>query len=257
MYAAPATRRGYEDHFASDSSSTQPLQVSTPIDIPPEQEEVTKESVNVAVAMADVLRDSKLKSSNKADETQKSQTVVAVLNVGKNETTLEEMENSGDLEMESDNLHHVEGDLKLSASYATKYEITNKSENSSIPKASLSAIDEEQLLSTTPISVVLSGESGQSLTEPTKAPDSGMGLLEVGNMSSEDGQTDNTSRRKASADEKAGKEKTTETVWIIREIFARNVAGTKHNRNTDFQLKIMLLLLVIIWRYQTEFSLLK
>lgn len=233
MYTAPVIRRGYEDHSASDSSSTGPLQVSIPIEIPPEPEEVTKESVEVAVVMADVLKDSKLKKINKTDETQKSQTIVAVLNVGKNGTSLEEMENSGNLEIESDDMHHEEGDIKLSASNATKYKIINKSENSSVSKASLSVMDEEQLLSTTPISVLLSENSGQSLTEPSKAPDSAMGLLEeVGNISSEDGRSGNTSRRNVSADEKARKEATTETVTIITEPFALNAAGTKHNRNT-------------------------
>jgi hypothetical protein len=82
--------------------------------------------VEVAVVMADVLKDSRPKHSNKTDQTQKSQTIVAVLNVGKNGTSLEEMENSGDLEIESDNLHYEEGDLKLSVSYATKYEIINE-----------------------------------------------------------------------------------------------------------------------------------
>lgn len=61
-------------------------QLSIPIDNPLELEEVTKESVEVA----------------------------------------EEMENSGDLEMESDNLRHEEADLKLSASSTTKYKIINK-----------------------------------------------------------------------------------------------------------------------------------
>jgi hypothetical protein len=183
--------------------------------------------------MADVLKDNKLKNNNKTDETQKSQTIVAVLNVGKNGTSLEEMENSGDLEIESDNLHHEEGGLKLSASNATKYEIINKSENSSVPKASLSAMDEEQLLSTTPISVLLSEDSGQSLPEPIKAPDSAMGLLEeVGNISSEDGRSGNTSRRNVSADEKARIEATTETVKIITEPFSVSASGAKHNRNT-------------------------
>jgi hypothetical protein len=74
--------------------------------------------------------------------------------------------------IQSDNLHHEEGDLKLSASNITKYEKTNKSENSSVPTAKLSATDEEQLLSATQISIPLSKESGQSLTEPTKAPNS-------------------------------------------------------------------------------------
>jgi hypothetical protein len=233
MYAAPVIRRGYEDHSASDSSSTGPLQVSLPIDIPPEPEEVTKESVEDAVVMADVLKDSKIKNSNKTDETQKSQTIVAVLNVGKNGTSLEELENSGDLEVESDNLHHEEGDLKLPASNATKYEVINESEYSSVPKASHSTMEEKQVLSATSVSVLLSEESGQSLAEPTKAPDSAMGLLEeVGNVSSEDGRSGNTSRRNASADEKARKEATTETITVIREPSAGSATGTKHNRNT-------------------------
>jgi hypothetical protein len=246
MYAAPVNRRGYEDHSASDSSSTGPLQVSIPINIPPEPEEVTKESVEVAVVMADVLKEARPKNNNKTDETEKSQTIVAVLNVGKNGTSLEEMENSGDLEMESDNLHHEEGGgLKLSASNTTKYEIMNESENSSVPKASLSAMDEEQLLST-PLSVVLPEASGESLLESIKAPDSAMGLLEeVGNMSSEVGRSGNTSRRNVSTDEKTRKEATTETVKIITEPLAVIATGTKHNKNktneclsqTDVQVK--------------------
>jgi hypothetical protein len=256
MYAAPVTHRGYEgyeeDPSTSDSSSTEPLQMSIAVDIPPEPEEVTKESVDLTVVMADVFRDSNVENSNETDETQKSRTVVAVLNVGKNETPLEEMENSGDLEMESDNLHHEEGDLKLSASNATKYEVINESEYSSVSKASLSTMDEKQLLSTTSISVLLSEESHQSLAEPTKPPDSAMGLLEeVGNVSSEDGRSENTTRRNASADENAKKEATTETVKIITEPREVNAVGTKHNRNRDFQLKIVLSLLVIIWRYQS------
>jgi septal ring-binding cell division protein DamX len=159
------------------------------------------------------------------------------------------MENSGDLEMDSDNLHHEEGDLKLSASRTTKYNIINKSENSSVPKASLSEMDEKELLSTTPISVLLSEHSGQSLTEPIKAPDSAMRLVEdVGNMSTEDGRAKTISQRNASADKRARKEATTETVTIITEPFAVNAAGTKHSKNRDFQLKRVLLLLVIIWR---------
>lgn len=183
MYATPVIHRGHEDHSASDSSSTGPLQVSIPIDIPPEPEEVTKESVEVAVVMADVLKDSRPKNSNKTDETQESQTIVAVLNVGKNGTSLEDM-------------------------------------------------DEEQFLST-PTSVLLSEESDQTLTEPTVAPDSAMELLEeVGNMSPEDGGSRNTSRRNVSADEKARKEATTETVTIIAEPFVVSATDTKDNRNT-------------------------
>jgi hypothetical protein len=233
MYAAPVIRRGYEDPSASDSSSTGPFQVSIPIEIPPEPEEETKESVEVAVVMADVLKDSKPKNSNKTNETGKSQTIVAVLNVGKNGTSLEEIENSSDLEMESDNLHHEDGDLNLPASNATKYEIINKSENSSVPKSSLSVTDEEQLLSTTPMSVLLSEDSGQALPEPIKPPDSAMGLLEeVGNISYEDGRSGNTSRRNVSADEEVRKEAATETVPIITEPVVLSATGTKRTRNT-------------------------
>ena len=91
MYAAPVVQQEYEDLSASDSTSTGPLQVSLPIDNPPEPEEETEESVEVAIVMADVLKSDQLKKNNKANETEKSQTVVAVLNVGKNETSLEEI----------------------------------------------------------------------------------------------------------------------------------------------------------------------
>jgi hypothetical protein len=243
--------RGYEDHSVSDSSSAEPLQVSIPIDILPEPEEVTKELVEVDVVMADVLKDRKLKNSNETDETRKSQTVAAILNVGKNGTSIAEMKNSGDLEMEMDHFFH-EGDLELSASNATKYEIINKSESSSVPKASLSVMDEKQLLSTTPISVLLSEDSGQSLTEPIKATDSAVNLLEeVGNMRTEDGRSENASRRNVSAGEKVRIEATTETVTTITEPFAVNAAGAEHKRNTIFQLKIVLLLLGTIWHYKS------
>jgi hypothetical protein len=221
LYATPVIRRGYEDHSASDSSTTRPLHVSTPINIPPEPDGVPKESVEVA----------------------------------------EEMENSGDLGMESDSVHHEEGDLKLSASSATKYKIINKSKMSSVPKASLSEVDEKQLLSTTPISVLLSEDSGRSLRESIKATDAAVKLsVEVGNMSTEDGRSERSekrSRRDESASEKARKEATTESVTIIIEPFVVNVAGAKYNRNRDFLLEKVLFLLVIIWRYKTEFSLMK
>jgi hypothetical protein len=233
MYATPTNRRGYEDSSASDSSSTGPFQVSIPIDISPESEEVTEESVEVAVVMADVLEENKQKNNNKTDETQKSQTIVAVLNVGKNGTSLEEMDTSGDLEMESDKLHHEEGNLKLLASNATKYEIVKKNGSSSVPKESLSAVDEEQLLTTTPISVVVSEDSDEPLLEQMKAPDSAMELLEeVGSSSSENGRPANTSRRNVSDDEEARKEAATQTVPIIIEPVAVNVSATKHDRKT-------------------------
>jgi hypothetical protein len=251
MYAAPVIRRGYEDPSAFHSSSTGSLQVSIPTDIPPKPEEETKESVEGAVVAADVSKDIKLKNSNKTNETEKSQTIAAVLNVGKNVTSLEEIENYSDLEMESDNLQHEEGDLNLPASNATKYEIINKSENSSVPKASLSVTDEEQL-STTPMSVLLSEDSGQTLPESIKPLDSAMGLLEeVGSTSSEDGRSGNRSQRNVSVDEEARREASTETVQIIIEPVVISAAGTKHNRNNDFQLKTGLLLLAIIWRYHS------
>jgi hypothetical protein len=204
MYAAPVNRRGYDDSSVPDSSSSGPLQVSLPIDIPPQSEEVTKESVEVAVVMADLLQDSKLKNNNKTNEAQTSQTFVAVLNVGKNGSSLEEMENSGDLEVESHNLDLEDGNSKLLASNATKYEVINKSEISAVSKASVSAMDEEQILSTTPISVLVSEDNDESLLEPIREPDSAMGLLpEVANTSSEDGRPGNTSRRNLSDVEEA------------------------------------------------------
>jgi hypothetical protein len=238
--------RDHEDNSTPDSSSTGSLQLSKPIDMPPEPEEVTKESVEVAVVMADVLKDSYLKNSIKTDETQKSQTMGTVLNVGKNRTSLEEMKNFSDLEMESVNLHD-ERDLKLSSSNATKYKIINRSKSSSVPKANLSVMDEKQLSSTTPLSVLLWEKNRQSLTEPIKATDSAVKILEeVGNMSTEDGRSENASRRNGSPDENAREEATTETVTIVTEPFAVNAAGGERKRNRNFQLKRMLLLLGII-----------
>ncbi|PNF29978.1 hypothetical protein B7P43_G06963 [Cryptotermes secundus] len=194
-YATPVLRRGYEDHSASDSSSMGLLQRSIPFDIPPESEKLTKESADVAVVMTDVLKDNTHENSNKTNETQMSPTIVAVLNVGKNGTSLEDM-------------------------------------------------DEEQFLLTTPTSVLLSEESGQTLTEQTKAPDSALGLIEdVGNMSSEDGRPGNA--KNPSADEKAGKEETTETVTKTIELSVGNAAVTKYNRNRD-RLTMLLLLLVLM-----------
>jgi hypothetical protein len=60
-----------------------------------------------------------------------------------------------------------------------------------------------------------------------------------------------------SADKKARKEATTETITIITEPFAIHAAGTKHSKNRDFYLKRLLLLLIIIQRYKTEFRLMK
>jgi hypothetical protein len=233
MYATPVNRRGYDDSSVSDSSSSGPLKVSLPVGVPPESEEVSKESIEVAVVMADVLKDTKVKNNNKTDETQTPQTIVAVLNVGKNRTSLEEMDNSGDFEAESDNLHHDVGNLKLLPSNATKYEIVNKSDISSVSKASFSALEEEQILSTTPISVTVSEDSDESLLEPIKEPDSAVGLLEeVGNTNSEDGRQGNTSRRNVSDDQERRRETATATFKIITEPVAVNATGVKNNRKT-------------------------
>jgi hypothetical protein len=217
MYAAPAVRRGSGGISTSDSSSTGPLQVSIPIEIPPEPEEETKESVEVAVVMADVLKDNQLKNSNKKNETKKSQTIVAVWNVGKNGTSLDEIESSSDLEMESENLNFGKTDLKLITSDATKYKIVNKSENSTAPKTS--------------------DDSGQTLQETIKVPYSAMGLLEeVSNISSEDGRSGNTSRRNASADQEAKKEDTSESFPTATEavvVKVVNASGTKQIRNAS------------------------
>lgn len=229
MYAAPVNRRDHEDSSVSDSSSSGPLHVSIPIDIPPEPEEATKESIEVAVVMADLLQDSKLKNNNKTNDAQTSQTFVAVLNVGKNGSSLEEMDNSGDLEVESDNLHHEDVNPKLLTSNSTKYEIINKSEISSVSKASLSSMDEEQIVTTTPISVLVSEDNDESLLEPIMEPDSAMGLLkEVANTSAEDGRAGNTSRRNVSDEEEARKEATTGEVTII----TVKATGAEHNRET-------------------------
>jgi hypothetical protein len=50
-YATPVIRGGYENHPASDSSSTGLPQMPIPFDISPEPEEMTKESVDVADEM--------------------------------------------------------------------------------------------------------------------------------------------------------------------------------------------------------------
>jgi hypothetical protein len=213
MYATPVIRRGSEDL----SSSMGPLQVTIPIEIPPEPEEETKESVEVAVVMADVLKDNQLKNSDKKNETKKLDTIVAVLNVCKNETSLEEIESSSNLEMESEYHHFGETDLKLITSNATKYEVVNKSENSTAPKTSEDIV--------------------QTLPETIKAPFSAMELLEeVSNISSEDGRSGNTSRRNVSADQNAKKEVTAElfpTTTDVVVIKVANVAGNRRNRNTS------------------------
>ena len=230
MYAAPVVRHDYGDLSTSDSTSTGPLQVSLPIDTPPEPEEETEESVEVAIVMADVLKSDQLKKDNITNGTEMSQTVVAVLNVGTNETSLEEIRTSSDLEIRSDNCRLQGKDSQLATSNATKYEIINRSENSTIPKANLSLVDDEQLLSTSPTLTPLS-EDGRP--ETIKAPNTAMGLLEeVGNISSEDGRSGNTSRRNVSADQKSKKETTTEVTTTTVEAAILNVTQTMRNRST-------------------------
>lgn len=228
MYAAPVIRHDYGDLSTFDSTSTGPLQVSLPIDTPPEPEEETEESVEVAIVMADVLKSDQLKKDNKTSGTEMSQTVVAVLNIGKNETSLEEIKNSGDLEIGSDNFHLQGKDSQLAAYNATKYEIIKRSEISTTPILSL--VDDEQLLSTSPTLTPLSEEC---ILEPMKAPGTAMGLLEeVGNISSEDGRSGNTSRRNVSADQKAKKEITTEVASTTVEAVILSVTETVHDTNT-------------------------
>jgi hypothetical protein len=227
MYAAPVIRHDYVDLSTSHSSSTGPLQLSLPIDTSPEPEEETEESVEVAIVMADVLKRHQLKKNNKTNETEMSQAVVAVLNAGKNETSVEEIETSTDLEVGSGNFHLEDSQLLISN--ATKYEIINKSENSTIPQANVSLVDDEQLLLTLP-----TPQSEDSRAEVIKAPDTAMGLLEeVGNVSYEDGRSGNTSRRNASADQKAKKETTTtESAATTTEAVMGNVTDTVHSRNS-------------------------
>jgi hypothetical protein len=239
MYAAPVIRHDYEDLSTSDSTSTGPLQVSLPIDTPPalEPEEETEESVEVAIVMADALRSDQLKKNNKTNETEKSQTAVAVLNVGKNETSLEEIRTSTDLEIASGNFHLQDEDLQLATSNATKYEIINKSENSTTPKASLSLVDDEQLLLTSPTSPPLSVDSRP---EPMKATNTAMGLLEeVGNISSEGGRLGSTSRRNVSVDQKAKKEATTEKAMTTTEEVIVNVTVAVHDKNTTNSVNVL------------------
>lgn len=197
MYAAPPVRRGSgDDMSASDSSPSGPFQVPIPIDIPQEPEQETEESVEVAVVMADVLKDNRLIDNNKRNETKESQSIVAVWNVGKNGTSLEEIESSSDLENESEDLHFGETDLKLITSNDTKYKIVNKSENSTDAKTSSKVIN-------------------QTLEDTIKSPYSALGLLEeVSNVSSEDGRSGNTSRRNVS-----GNRDSAESIPITTEAF--------------------------------------
>jgi hypothetical protein len=215
MYAAPAVRRGSGNVSTSDSSSAGPLQVSLPLEIPPESEEETEESMEVSIVMADVLKDDQLENSDKKNDTEKLQTVVAVLNVGKNGTSLEEIESSSDFSMESDNPDFGKTDLKLNTSNATKYKVINQSENSTAQETS--------------------DDSAQTLPETIKAPFSAVGLLEVSNVSSEDGRSGNTSRRNVSADQGAKKEDTTELFLATTAAAVKllNKSGTKQNRNTS------------------------
>jgi len=228
MYAAPVVQHDYGDLSASDSSSTGPLQVSLPIDTPPAPEEETEESVEVAIVMADVLKSDQIQKDNKTNGTQMSQTVVAVLNVGKNETSLEEIRTSSDLEIGSGNFHLQGQDTQLTTYNATKYEIIKRSENSTTPNLSL--IDDEQLLSTSPTLTPLSEECRPV---PIKASGTAMGLLEeVGNISSEDGRSGSTSRRNVSADQKVKKETTTEVATTTIEAVILNATETVHVMNT-------------------------
>jgi len=228
MYAAPVVRHDYGDLSASDSTSTGPLQVSLPIDTPPEAEEETEESVEVAIVMADVLKSDELKKNNETNGTQMSQTLVALLNVGNNDTSLEEIRTSSDLEIGSDNFHLQGKDSQLATYNATKYEIIKRSESSTTPSVSL--VDDEQLLSTSPTLTPLSEECRP---EPMKASDTAMGLLdEVGNISSEDVRSGNTSRRNVSADQKAKKETTNEVATTTVESVILNVTETVQDRNT-------------------------
>lgn len=209
MYAAPPVRRGSgDDMSASDSSPSGPFQVPIPIDIPQEPEQETEESVEVAVVMADVLKDNRLIDNNKRNETKESQSIVAVWNVGKNGTSLEEIESSSDLENESEDLHFGETDLKLITSNDTKYKIVNKSENSTDAKTSSKVIN-------------------QTLEDTITSPYSALGLLEeVSNVSSEDGRSGNTSRRNVS-----GNRDSAESIPITTEALSNGVfAGRTRNR---------------------------
>lgn len=228
MYAAPVVRHDYEDLTASDSTSTGPLQVSLPIETPPEPEEETEESVEVAIVMADVLKSDQIKKDNKTNGNEMSETVVAVLNVGKNETSLEEIRTSSDLEIGSGNFHLQGKDPQLSTYNATKYEVINRSEISTSPSFSL--VDDEELLSTP---TTLTPLSEECRPEAMKVPDTAMGLLEeVGDISSEDGRSGHTSRRNVSSDQKAKKETTTELASTTVEAVILNVTETVHDRNT-------------------------
>jgi hypothetical protein len=228
MYAAPVVQHDYGDLSASDSTSTGPLQVSLPIETPPEPEEETEESVEVAIVMADVLKSDQIKKDNETNGAEKSENIVAVLNVGNNETSLEEIRTSSDLEIGSGNFHLQGKDSLLVAYNASKYEIINRSESSTTP--SLSLVDDEQLLST---QITLTPLSEECRPEAIKAPDTAMGLLEeVGDISSEDGRSGITSRRNVSSDQKAKKETTTEVASTIVEAVIRNVTETVRDRNT-------------------------
>ncbi|KAJ4443251.1 uncharacterized protein [Periplaneta americana] len=203
MYASPVVRRGYEDLTTSDSQSG-PLHVSIPLEIPPEPEEETKESVEVAVVMADVFKDG-IKNNNEKSEVDKPQTIVAVWNVGKNGSSLEEVENASDLDEQIDT-------QQSDKSNTTKYEIVNDRENGTTPKAKPAFVEDEELLSTAPTTILLPEGDVESFPEKVKTQGSAMDLLEeVSDISSEDGRTGNTSRRNASNTEHKRQTTTTES----------------------------------------------
>jgi hypothetical protein len=116
------TRRGSEEISIFNSSSTGPLGTTISTVIPPEPEDETKESVEVAIVIADVFKGDKPRNNN--------------LNVGRNVSSVEEIESASDLEMESNNSHLEKTNLRPPAHNAGKCDPTSSSENSVLKQLS-------------------------------------------------------------------------------------------------------------------------
>ncbi|PSN49183.1 hypothetical protein C0J52_10909 [Blattella germanica] len=193
MYSTPPVEKPFDDLAPSDSNAG-PLHVTIPLDLPPEPEEDPKESVEVAVVMADMFQENQ-KNQNKPDS-EKTQTVVAVWNVGKNGTKLEEVETTSDLKMESSDITNTtSGD-------AVKYDVVN--ENSTLVSKSASGNSTLDSKSVAGNSTIPPAASMGNNSDTVKAPHTAMGLLEglmeeVESVISGDGRLGNTSRRNVSS----------------------------------------------------------
>ena len=201
MYSTQDTNHGPED------SNSGPLHFTLPLDIPEPQQEETDESVEVAVVMADVLKDDKKKS-----EEDKAETIVAVWKTGKNGTELEEVETASDLEIEAAKIHIEKSNMTTAVSDNIKYDVVEDKSNFTLPDKRAPILDSENPQSDSPVTVSLENDSEDN-EEPSKAMESAVELLEeVSSVIEENSRTGNTNRRNVSLDVELNDSNSTEEV---------------------------------------------